>query len=118
MDKQQSHSLWSRIGNRHYLISLLALCLNTTYIVTVSFYGLLAKVQGGYGFLKKIVCSLINQKATVAQFKQKFENQLVRRARTGDNMIFYFTGHVSLNAAEYLFSILHRLETNNVIQTH
>src|SRR5215813_644854 len=56
------------------------------------FYELLTS---GYGFPAQNVCMLLDEQATVAAFKAKFDQVLVQRARQNDEVVIYFAGHGS-----------------------
>ena len=48
----------------------------------------------GYGFPAQNVCMLLDEQATVAAFRAKFD-QLVKQARQNDEVVVYFAGHGS-----------------------
>ncbi len=51
--------------------------------------------RNGYGFPPENVCMLLNEQATLANFRQAFEDALVARARAQDVAVLYFAGHGS-----------------------
>ncbi len=51
---------------------------------------------GGYGYPKENVCILLDEQATVANFKAAFEQALVKRAQANDMVVIYFAGHGSV----------------------
>ena len=77
---------------------------------------------GGYGYPKENVCVLLDEQATVANFKAAFEQALIKRAKPKDVVVIYFSGHGSiapdLNGDEGDGTdetlVLHDSRTNNV----
>lgn len=49
----------------------------------------------GYGFPRENVCILLDEEATVANVRNAFEALLIDRARPGDQVLFYYSGHGS-----------------------
>lgn len=58
------------------------------------FYDLLTG-PNGYGFPKENVCLVVNEEATIENFKHNFTNMLINRAREQDEVVFYYAGHGS-----------------------
>lgn len=58
------------------------------------FYDLLTG-KNGYGFPKQNVCLLLNEQATTARFRERFNQVLVERASESDVAVFYYAGHGS-----------------------
>lgn len=58
------------------------------------FYELLTG-PNGYGFPKKNVCLLVDDEATIENFKHYFTTTLINRARPQDEVVFYYAGHGS-----------------------
>jgi uncharacterized caspase-like protein len=48
-----------------------------------------------YGFPRENICTLLDEKATVAGFESAWQKALVDRAQAGDVAVFYFSGHGS-----------------------
>ena len=57
-------------------------------------YALLTGPEG-YGYPKENVCVLLDEQATVANFKAAFEQALVKRAKPKDVVVIYIAGHGS-----------------------
>lgn len=54
---------------------------------------LLTDPQSGYGFQDENVCVIQDGGATVAAFTEAFQRALLDRARPGDTVLLYFSGH-------------------------
>lgn len=55
-------------------------------------YDVITAPRGGYGFPKQNVCVLRDGEATVAGVRKSFD-ALVARAKAGDSVLFYYSGH-------------------------
>jgi hypothetical protein len=49
--------------------------------------------QGGFNFPAGNVCTLLEDEATGNRFREAIEHALVRRAKRGDTVVIYFSGH-------------------------
>lgn len=54
---------------------------------------LLTDKSAGFGFPAENVCVLLDEGATVAAFQDAFQRALIDRARPGDTVLLYFSGH-------------------------
>ncbi|MCB9797695.1 MAG: caspase family protein [Alphaproteobacteria bacterium] len=56
-------------------------------------YALLTDPEGGFGFEPEAVCALVDEQARVEAVTEAFQRALIDRARPGDPVLVYFSGH-------------------------